>query len=129
MAKPSSNRGDILSELIKNAQLTWRLLTDGRVPPLLKAIPVATLLYVIFPLDLAPDFIPGLGQLDDIGAILLGLMLFIKVCPPELVRQHLQDLASGPGASQVQSGQAIDKGRIDGYIDAPYHIIDDDQES
>lgn len=125
MATPSSNQGDILSELVKNARLTWRLLTDGRVSPGLKAIPVATLLYVLSPIDLFPDVILGLGQLDDIGAILLGLMLFIKMCPPEVVRQHLQALVSGPGASQVQSGKAGDKGYV---IDAPYHIIEDDQE-
>lgn len=125
MATPSSNQGDILSELVKNARLTWRLLTDGRVSPGLKAIPVATLLYVLSPIDLFPDVILGLGQLDDIGAILLGLMLFIKMCPPEVVRQHLQALVSGPGASQVQGGKAGDKGYV---IDAPYHIIEDDQE-
>jgi uncharacterized membrane protein YkvA (DUF1232 family) len=125
MATPPSNQGDILSELVKNARLTWRLLTDGRVSPGLKAIPVATLLYVLSPIDLFPDVILGLGQLDDIGAILLGLMLFIKMCPPEVVRQHLQALVSGPGASQVQSGKAGDKGYV---IDAPYHIIEDDQE-
>ena len=125
MATPSSNQGDILSELVKNARLTWRLLTDGRVSPGLKAIPVATLLYVLSPIDLFPDVILGLGQLDDIGAILLGLMLFIKMCPPEVVRQHLQALVPGPGASQVQSGKAGGKGYV---IDAPYHIIEDDQE-
>ncbi len=127
MSRPPSNQSDILSELIRNAQLTWRLLTDKRVPPVLKAIPVAALIYILSPIDLIPDVVLGLGQLDDIGAILLSLMLFIKMCPPEVVKHHLQDMVSSPGAGQVQSGTAGDeKGYV---IEVPYHILDDDQES
>lgn len=37
------------------------------------------LLYVLSPIDLLPDFIPGIGQLDDLGAIVLTVRsLFSK---------------------------------------------------
>ena len=56
--------------ILDNAQLVWRLLQDDRVSTVLKvAIPLAVAVYFIMPFDLLPDFIPGLGQLDDIGVI------------------------------------------------------------
>jgi uncharacterized membrane protein YkvA (DUF1232 family) len=47
----------------------------------LKAVPLLALLYVISPIDFVPDFIPGLGQLDDLGIILAALELFVRLCP------------------------------------------------
>lgn len=31
-----------------------------------------TLIYIVSPIDLAPDFLPGIGQLDDVAALLFG---------------------------------------------------------
>jgi uncharacterized membrane protein YkvA (DUF1232 family) len=46
-----------------------------------KAIAVLTLLYALSPIDLVPDFIPLLGQLDDALLIPLGLWLTRKAIP------------------------------------------------
>lgn len=37
------------------------------------AIILCCVLYVICPIDLLPDFIPVLGQCDDVGAIVLAI--------------------------------------------------------
>ncbi len=39
--------------------------------------------------------IPGLGQLDDLGVILLGLETFIKMTPQAVVEEHQQALKDG----------------------------------
>jgi uncharacterized membrane protein YkvA (DUF1232 family) len=52
-----------------------------RIPYWTIAAIVAALLYVLNPLDLIPDFIPGLGQIDDAAVVAACLLL---------VRQDLQ---------------------------------------
>ncbi len=84
----SGGRGG-LQGVMDNGQLVWRLLQDDRVPtPLKVAIPLGVAAYVIMPLDLIPDFIPLLGQLDDLGVVLLGMTLLINMAPREVVNEH-----------------------------------------
>ena len=53
------------------------------------------MLYLISPIDFVPDVLLGLGQLDDFGVILLGMTLFVKLCPPELVDYYAKQLEYG----------------------------------
>lgn len=55
------------------AKLLYRLMKDPRVSPLDRALFGFTLVYVFFPADVIPDWIPGLGSLDDL--VLIGLAL------------------------------------------------------
>ena len=112
----------ILADIIKNARLTWRLLQDNRVSPWLKAIPFAVLLYVLSPIDLAPDPILGLGQLDDLAIALLGIKLFIDLCPEEIIRQHLMEMASVAGSYRVVDREEPAGEEPPGYIEATYAV-------
>ena len=118
---PSETAG-ILADMIKNARLTWRLLQDHRVSPWLKAIPFAILLYVLSPLDLVPDPILGLGQLDDLALILLGIKLFIDLCPEEIIRQHLAELTSVAGSYRVVKPEEPAGEVPPSYIEATYTV-------
>ncbi len=55
------------------AILFKRLLGDPRVPVRWKVASALALVYLAFPFDLVPDFIPVAGQLDD--AILVAVVL------------------------------------------------------
>jgi len=33
---------------------------------------VLTLIYIVSPIDFCPDFLPGIGQLDDLAALFFG---------------------------------------------------------
>jgi uncharacterized membrane protein YkvA (DUF1232 family) len=79
--------------LALQARLAMRLFREPRVPMLLKSVPVLAALYVISPIDLVPDFLPGLGQLDDLGIILAALELFVRLCPSGPQAFHREAIA------------------------------------
>lgn len=43
-----------------------------------KFLPLAALVYLIMPIDLVPDMIPLLGEVDDIGLIILFISIALK---------------------------------------------------
>jgi len=84
-----------LKDFFGHFRLAWELLWDDRVPFVTKIIPILTLIYVISPVDLVPGMVvPGLGQLDDLAVFLIGLRLFVDVCPPALVAEHDEEMRS-----------------------------------
>ena len=81
-------RLQIVRLLWRNGRLAWRLVRDPRTPLLPKLILGATALYVLSPLDVVPDVVPVLGQLDDVAALALGLELFFRYVPGWLKAEH-----------------------------------------
>jgi len=59
---------------------------DPRVPRRAKIIVVLVTAYALSPIDLIPDFIPLLGYLDDLIILPLGILLAVKMIPPEVMR-------------------------------------------
>jgi uncharacterized membrane protein YkvA (DUF1232 family) len=70
------------------AKLVWRLARDPRVPARSKAMLFVLVGYIASPVDLIPDFIPGLGQLDDLVIAAFALDQILNRVPDEIVRQH-----------------------------------------
>ncbi len=90
-----------LREFFRQFQLAWRLFRDPRIPFSLKVVPLATAAYFISPVDFIPDVAFGLGQLDDIAIILIGMRLFIDLCPPAIVAEHQAAIAGERGEAEV----------------------------
>lgn len=105
------NSLNLLAQTLNYIRLVWRLMLDQRVPWALKIIPIITLIYVISPVDLIPDLIPGLGQLDDLAVIFLGLNWFVDLCPPAVVTEHRRSIRGETTKDDV--------------VDAEYHVMDD----
>lgn len=80
---------DLARKLPSYVRLVWALLRDPRVPKRHKSLLVLLAAYLVNPIDIIPDFIPVLGQLDDVAVILLVLDLFIHSAPKEVVDEHL----------------------------------------
>lgn len=98
----------MLRTLLSHARLSVRLLRDPSVPFFAKLLPLGAVLYLIFPIDWMPDFIPVLGQLDDIGVLLLALESFLKLCPGSIVAHHQAAMAAGRQFSRAPSSPAPD---------------------
>jgi len=78
----------MLRPIIDQIHVTWRLLRDPRVPLWAKVIPFLGLAYVLSPIDLIPDFLIGLGQLDDLGIMLAAMRLFESITPGYIADEH-----------------------------------------
>ncbi|MGE5820815.1 MAG: YkvA family protein [Deltaproteobacteria bacterium] len=85
----------LLAHLPSFLKLFWRLVKDPRVNLAPKLVLLGVLAYLVLPTDLVPDFIPGWGELDDVIVLLLGLKVFLRLCPPEVVREHVKSIAAG----------------------------------
>ena len=78
------NKG-FFQDLTLRLKLILKLLGDGRVNPLIKLLPIGSLIYLVVP-DIAP------GPVDDAAVIWLATYLFVELCPPEVVQEHLDAL-------------------------------------
>ena len=83
----------VLVHLPDFARLYWRLFRDHRVSILAKALLVSALAYLVWPADLVPDFVPFVGEVDDLAVVLSGLWLFVRLCPAEVVRERVWEIA------------------------------------
>ncbi len=82
----------------KKPTLFWRLFHDSRVPRPAKLVLPGVGLYLLMPIDLIPDFIPVVGYLDDVLVLMLGLWLFLRLCPEDIFREHVDSLRGKPQA-------------------------------
>lgn len=69
---------------------------DPRTPLIAKATATLVVAYALSPIDLIPDFVPVLGYLDDLVLLPLGIILAIRLIPPDVLsdsrikaREHL----------------------------------------
>lgn len=79
------------------AHAVWLAARDPRTPLPARLLGLLIAAYALSPIDLIPDFIPVLGLLDDAIVIPLGMWLFEKLVPPELLAEHR---ATAEAASQ-----------------------------
>ena len=65
-----------------------RPLGDERIPRGRKLALVALLGYLASPIDVIPDFIPVVGQLDDVLAVVLALRFVLRSADDDLLAEH-----------------------------------------
>jgi uncharacterized membrane protein YkvA (DUF1232 family) len=99
-------------------RLSWRLLRDERVSRIKFALPAFLALYVAAPIDPIPDFLLGLGQVDDLGIVIAGVILIARIiprlAPAHVVNEHLHEM----GLARPQAPTA----QTEGVIDARFNV-------
>jgi hypothetical protein len=94
LLNPLRVRG-FITHLPQFTRVFYRLMVDARVSFLTKAVPLLGLLLLITPPALELDLIPIIGELDWLLVSYLTLKLFIWLCPPDVVREHVTQVARG----------------------------------
>jgi len=79
----------------RKLRLARAMARDRRIPLAIRAIPPALVLYLAMPLDIVPDFIPVLGQLDDVIIVALGVVLLLRFTPRQVLEEHLTAMEAG----------------------------------
>ncbi|MEM7467527.1 MAG: YkvA family protein [Pseudomonadota bacterium] len=92
----------MLQKLLAEISFYKRLLAHDRTPRLAKALVYGGLAYLASPIDLIPDFVPILGQLDDV--LIVGGLLYLArlITPGDVISQC-------KAAAELERAQKLEK--------------------
>jgi uncharacterized membrane protein YkvA (DUF1232 family) len=79
---------------------------DPRTPWYAKLLVAAIVAYALSPIDLIPDFIPVLGQLDDLILLPLGIALAIRLVPATVIEEGRAEAARRFAEAGPRAGAA-----------------------
>ncbi len=105
----SPQQGGVVRNVLNQLKLIFRLMGDKRVNIFAKIVPVGALIYLFSP---DPIMLPIIGAVDDAALLWLGSYVFTELCPPDVVQQHMKELAGikdedGPEGNVVE-GEATE---------------------
>jgi uncharacterized membrane protein YkvA (DUF1232 family) len=92
--------------------LCARLMVDPRVPAKERLLVAGAIVYALMPLDLIPDMLPFVGQVDDAYLIALTLLRLMTVTDPRVVREHWRgggDVVELIGATALIAAKLLPK--------------------
>lgn len=111
------------------------LLKDRRVSKADKAILAGIIMYVIVPLDVIPDFVPFIGQVDDAYLLAISILRLLNRADRRVVMDHwrggtdIKELVDSisriaefflpPRVKNVLRGKIEPKGRFSVMVDEP----------
>jgi uncharacterized membrane protein YkvA (DUF1232 family) len=85
----------------------WKLFQHPQTPRAARWIAMAVVAYAVSPIDLIPDFIPVLGQLDELILLPLGIALVLKLTPDAVWNDCLQQAQRDAGQRPQLIGGAV----------------------
>lgn len=77
-----------ISELPRFLRLLWGLITDARVATVDKLLVAGAIAYIVTPIDWIPDFIPFLGEVDDVYLLLIALERLLRNAGSKVLLSH-----------------------------------------
>ena len=69
-------------------RVLYGLLTDSRVNNIDKLVVAGAIAYILMPIDLIPDFIPFIGEVDDVFLMILAIQRLISNAGRTVVADH-----------------------------------------
>jgi len=104
---------NFIDDIIFQAKLILRLMTDRRISFFLKLLPIASVAYLFI-----PDLV--IGPLDDAAVLGLGFYVFTELCPQEIVEEHRNNL------NKVISTEWKDPEQDDEIVEGGYKDISEE---
>lgn len=83
---PAMKKG-VIAKIWDKVLFLWEQAKSPEVPLRLKLVIVGALLYLVLPIDIVPDTIPGIGLLDDLSVILTVFREVSKYALPKLEKK------------------------------------------
>lgn len=77
-----------IADLPRFLRLLWGLMTDGRVAVVDKLLVAGAIAYIVTPVDLIPDFIPFLGEVDDVYLLVLAVRRLLQNAGRAVLLSH-----------------------------------------
>jgi uncharacterized membrane protein YkvA (DUF1232 family) len=78
--------------ILRKLRLLTAVLRDRRVTPVMEAPLIGVVAYILLPMNLIPRRLFIIRTFDDLIVAALGLWLFVKLIPPEVLEEHLEQL-------------------------------------
>lgn len=88
------NRLKKLTKSVKKELMVYRLvMKDKRTPTAAKVLLWLAIGYLLLPFDIIPDFIPVIGQLDDIIIVPVLIYFAVKLIPAEIIDEYRSNIS------------------------------------
>lgn len=104
---------NFISNMVTQFKLILRLMGDSRVNGICKLLPLASIFYLVLPIDIIPGaLMPVIGAADDVAAVWFGFTLFIELCPGDIVDEHIAELTGkvvSTSAGDVVEGEILEE--------------------
>ena len=79
---------EYINQLPQFLGLLWGLFTDARVAMMDKVLVAGAIAYIVTPMDMLPDFIPFLGEVDDVYLLVLALRRLMENAGRKVLLSH-----------------------------------------
>ena len=95
------------ARLRQDAVALWIASGDRRTPWYAKALAVTLVAYAFSPIDLIPDVVPVIGQLDDLLLLPIGIWAAVALIPPALMEEFRTEAARRTARPGGRAGMVI----------------------
>jgi uncharacterized membrane protein YkvA (DUF1232 family) len=79
---------DLVFALPHIGKLAYRVVRDDRIPTWVRAGLAGVAAYLVLPFDVVPDWVPVLGQMDDLLVVTIGVRTLLRRVPEEILEEH-----------------------------------------
>jgi hypothetical protein len=105
--------GNIFQIFGNRIRLIFHLMADPRVAWWLKLLPIGSIAYAIWPVDIP-------GPIDDAALLAFASYMFVELCPPDVVEEHEKRLRIASGGQPTVAQQPPSEENV---VDTEFHEV------